>query len=173
MIKNRSDSLFSRMVPKNCFFISRIHFLIQVLISQVLYCTLFLATSHTHLKTDRDSCLLFFALGSFGISFTLLVEFLSRKPSERSLSGIAKGRKSAICYRQILFVMTTILASLIFLNEHAVSRLLLPLFAGMSSLWLIWSNLVGYRILHRKLYRGAHRIGGIDEGESPTLPLAL
>ncbi|MDF1739677.1 MAG: hypothetical protein P1U86_10995 [Verrucomicrobiales bacterium] len=173
MIKNRSDSFFSRLVPKNCFFISRIHFLIQVLISQILYCALFIATSQAQLKTAPDGCLLFFALGSFGISFTLLIEFLSRKPSERSLSGIGKGRKSAICYRQILFLMTTILASLIFLDEHAVSRLLLPLFAGIASLWLIWSNLVGYRMLHRKLYRGAHRIGGTDEGESPTFPVAL
>lgn len=93
----------------------------------------------------------------------LLIEYSTRRNRDQRLAGLSRNALARITYRQLVFTMATIFSFIVLGKEHAVSRLFLVSFFAVQAVWFWWSNLYGFRILHRHLYKRAR------SGLSPTL----
>ena len=139
------------MIPNRIEGLNRLHFLLQLIGVAALFWIVFAACNALLYRFElgiSDYVIAFFVLVS-----ALLVEVLTRDVATRSLAGLSKQQLAAVSYRQILFSLTSVLATTVLLREPGLSRIFLGVFFGLFYLWSLWTNQFGYRLLHRALYR--------------------
>ncbi|MEX2578884.1 MAG: exopolysaccharide biosynthesis polyprenyl glycosylphosphotransferase [Verrucomicrobiales bacterium] len=81
-----------------------------------------------------------------------LVEYFTREPGARHLSGLSRQRLVSISHRQTLFGLTTIFGTMVMFKDDSLSRAVLLVFFAAYFVWISWTNQFGHRLLHRALY---------------------
>ncbi len=140
------------MIPYRYLGIGRLHFGFQVLVALALYWALFL-TLNQWFYHGQISGPTHYVIGSFQLFLAFLIEFLTRLPEERRMSGLGRRRLAALSHRQMVFSMATVFGVIVMSKDQTISRLFLATFFASVSIWITWSNQVGFRMLHRMLYR--------------------
>lgn len=139
------------MIPSRVEGLNRLHFVLQFAgMTALFWCVYYAANAlaHEFALEASDYLIAYFVLCS-----TAIVEFLTRDIATRRLTGLSKQQLAAVSYRQILFSLAAVFATTVMLREHGLSQIFLGVFFGFYSLWSLWSNQFGYRLLHRALYR--------------------
>lgn len=131
--------------------ISRLHFTLQCAVAQLGYWGLFkLWGSPSAAATEG------WATGT-GVSLLLLavalVEMASRHPAARIVCALSKAERWSISHRQMFFNLGLVTACHLFTDGRCFSAAFLVSFVTLSAGWIAWSNLMGFRLLHRHLYR--------------------
>ena len=142
-----SPSMYSSRVKG----ITRLHLMLQFAGVLVCYWTIYQLVNWTRFDGALE-------IGAYLQAFATLfvatiVEFLSRDPSTRHLSGLGKQARTGVSHRQTLFAIGSIFGVMVMLKEHNLSRVFLICFFSAYFLWISWSNRWGYRWLHRRLYQ--------------------
>lgn len=81
------------------------------------------------------------------------LEFFTRTRESRQLAGLAKDRLASVSHRQTLFALVIVFGTMVMLKDDRLSRVFLTSFFVSYFLWISWTNLFGFRMLHRALYR--------------------
>ncbi|MEM6279263.1 MAG: exopolysaccharide biosynthesis polyprenyl glycosylphosphotransferase [Verrucomicrobiota bacterium] len=90
-----------------------------------------------------------------------LLEFFTRHRESRQLSGLSKHQLSSVSHRQTLFALAIVFGAMVMLKDDSLSRIFLSTFFASYFLWVSWSNIFGFRLLHRALYRNREK--GLSE----------
>ncbi|MDF1753756.1 MAG: exopolysaccharide biosynthesis polyprenyl glycosylphosphotransferase [Verrucomicrobiales bacterium] len=144
------------MIPNRYVGMSRLHLLIQIGVSTVLYWTLFVILNFVVYRGGMASPE-HYALGSAILVFSLLVEYHTRSQPEKMLSGLSRRALKGVCHRQLVFAMATMFGFIVMSKDQTLSRLFLTCFFVAEFLWISWSNIYGFRLTHRLLYRSNDR----------------
>lgn len=129
----------------------RLHFLIKFVGAQILFWGIVWAL---HLAVYRADLLpANYVWVSLLVPAASVFEFLIRDRRHRSLSGLSRTQIWSITQREILFALVAIFGVIVMSKDERLSRAFLAAFIGLYSFWIAWMNLVGHRLLHRRLYR--------------------
>ncbi|NLT71079.1 MAG: exopolysaccharide biosynthesis polyprenyl glycosylphosphotransferase [Verrucomicrobiaceae bacterium] len=95
---------------------------------------------------------------SFLVPGAAVFEFLIRERSSRSLVGLSRAQIWEVTQREVLFVLVALFGVMVMSKDDHLSRVFLAAFFLLYSTWVAWMNLVGHRLLHRRLFqRSPHR----------------
>lgn len=130
--------------------VARIHFAVQCCGIQMLYwCSLLFWTLFGGMGITRGT--------ATEISLLLLaaslLEMALRRPFTRVLCGLSKQERWAVSQRQMLFLLGAAAGDLFLGHGREVPPAFLIIYLSVAAGWVGWSNLVGFRMLHRALYR--------------------
>jgi len=82
-----------------------------------------------------------------------LLEYFTRDPETRHLSGLSRQRLASVSHRQTLFGLVTIFGAMVMFKDDSLSRAFLLVYFVVYFGWISWTNQFGHRLLHRALYR--------------------
>ena len=94
---------------------------------------------------------------SFLVPAAALFEYLIREQRLRSLGGLSRSQVWSLTQREILFALVAIFGVIVMSKDDRLSRAFLALFFCSYTAWISWMNQVGYRLLHRVLYRPSRK----------------
>jgi len=90
---------------------------------------------------------------SFLVPAAAVFELWVRDEGRRSLGGLSRAQVSYVTQREVLYALVAIFGVIVMGKEESLSRVFLGVFFLCFSAWIAWMNHVGYRMLHRSLYR--------------------
>lgn len=90
---------------------------------------------------------------SFLVPCAAIFEFLIRAKRHQSLSGLTRQQVWSVSQREILFALVGIFGVIVMSKDDRLSRAFLGVFFLLYASWIAWMNLVGHRLLHRRLYQ--------------------
>ena len=82
-----------------------------------------------------------------------IFELSIRDRRHRSMSGLTRAQVWSVTQREILFTLVVIFGVIVMCKDDRLSRAFLAAFFLIYSSWISWMNLVGHRLMHRRLYR--------------------
>lgn len=82
-----------------------------------------------------------------------IFELSIRDRRHRSMSGLTRAQVWSVTQREILFTLVVIFGVIVMCKDDRLSRAFLAAFFLIYSSWIAWMNLVGHRLMHRRLYR--------------------
>ena len=139
------------MFPSRLQGITRLHFVLQLVgVVSLIWIVFPLVNS---LRFEGGLVTRDYVEATFVLICALGLELLSRPPETRRLAGLSKQQLSAVGHRQTLFALVAIFGTMVMLKDDSLSRAFLGTFFPLYFLWISWTNLFGYRMLHRFLYR--------------------
>lgn len=90
---------------------------------------------------------------SFLVPAAAIFEFLIRERRYRSLAGLSRSQIWGVTQREVLFTLVALFGVIVMSKDDRLSRAFLAAFFMLYSFWVAWMNLVGHRLLHRRLFQ--------------------
>lgn len=131
----------------------RLHFLIKLAGGLALF---WIVVWALHLAVYRGELLpVNYLWVSILVPAAAIFELSIRDRRHRSMSGLTRSQIWSVTQREILFTLVVIFGVIVMCKDDRLSRAFLAAFFLLYSSWIAWMNLVGHRLLHRRLYRRA------------------
>lgn len=144
------------MIPHRSSGLSRLHLFIQTGISLLLFWVLYAILKFGFYKTEMANPA-YYAIASAVLFFALCAEFTTRANPEKMLTGLNRKDRHSVSYRQIIFAMATLFGFIVMSKDQSMSRVFLGIFFVIETLWLSWSNVYGFKMISRNLYKTVDR----------------
>lgn len=81
-----------------------------------------------------------------------ILEMWMRQKRNRSLIGMTREQLLHVTQREILFAFTVVFGVLVMSKDEGISRFFLVNFIIQYSIWITWMNLVGHKLIQRRLF---------------------